>query len=83
MAYLRVLSTEDLVALATQQVEVSRKQVERLEKLNQEGAISPPLLYDLRGQLKEGELNVVSSQNAWRNALLQLTQLINIHFRKV
>jgi outer membrane protein len=80
LAYLRVLSTEDLVALAKQQVEVSRQQVERLEKLNREGAISPPLLYDLRGQMKEGELNVISSQNAWRNALLQLTQLMNVPY---
>ncbi|ANE49738.1 TolC family protein [Flavisolibacter tropicus] len=80
LAYLRVLSTEDLIALAKQQLEVSRQQVERLEKLNIEGAISPPLLYDLRGQMKEGELNVVSSQNAWRNALLQLTQLMNIPY---
>ncbi|HYH16522.1 MAG TPA: TolC family protein [Flavisolibacter sp.] len=80
LAYLQVLSNEDLTALAQQQVEVSRQQVERLEKLNKEGAISPPLLYDLRGQLKEGELNVVNSRNAWRTSLLQLTQLMNIPF---
>lgn len=80
LAYLQVLSNEDLVALAKQQVEVTRQQVERLEKLNKEGAISPPLLYDLRGQLKEGELNIVNSQNAWRTSLLQLTQLMNVPF---
>ena len=80
LAYLQVLSNEDLVALAKQQVEVTRQQVERLEKLNKEGAISPPLLYDLKGQLKEGELNIVNSLNAWRTSLLQLTQLMNVPF---
>lgn len=80
LAYLRVLSNEDLMALAKQQVDVTRQQVERLEKLHREGAISPPLLYDLRGQLKEGELNIISSQNAWRTSLLELTQLMNVPF---
>jgi outer membrane protein len=80
LAYLQVISNEDLVGLAKQQVDVTRQQVERLEKLNSQGAISPPLLYDLRGQLKEGELNVVNSKNAWRTSLLRLTQLMNVPF---
>jgi outer membrane protein len=68
------------MAMARQQVIVTQQQVVRLEKLNSQGAISPPLLYDLRGQLKEGELNLVNSQNAWRISLLQLTQLMNVPY---
>jgi len=80
LAYLQVLNNQDLTEMARQQVAVTQQQVVRLEKLNREGAISPPQLYDLRGQLKEGEVNVINSRNAWRLALLQLTQLMNIPF---
>jgi outer membrane protein len=80
VSYLQVLNNEELMAMARQQVNVTRQQVERLEKLNNQGAISPPLLYDLKGQLKEGELNLVNSQNTWRTSLLQLTQLMNVPY---
>jgi outer membrane protein len=78
LAYLQVLSNEDQVELATQQVGVTQAQVDRLEKLNQQGAISPPELYDLRGQLKEAELNKINALNAVATAKLLLTQLLTI-----
>src|SRR4051794_13018719 len=51
LAYLSVLSNQDQLTLANQQAEVTRKQVERLEILNKEGAIAPSTLYDMKGQL--------------------------------
>lgn len=80
LAYLQVLSNEDQVELAQKQVEVTRLQVNRLEKLNAEGAINPPMLYDLIGQLKESELNVVTAQNAVASAKLFLSQLLTIPY---
>lgn len=80
LAYLQVLSNEDQVVLAQKQVEVTRLQVNRLEKLNAEGAINPPVLYDLIGQLKESELNVVTAQNALASAKLLLSQLLTIPY---
>ena len=50
LAYLQVLNNEDVLALSQSQVGVTQKQLERLTILNKEGAISPPLLYDLTGQ---------------------------------
>ncbi|HVG11847.1 MAG TPA: TolC family protein, partial [Flavisolibacter sp.] len=80
LAYLQVLSNEDQVALASKQVAVTGAQVERLEKLNREGAISPPQLYDLKGQLKEAELNRVTAENAVATSKLALTQLMTVPY---
>ena len=80
LAYLQVLSNEDQVALANRQVSVTGAQIERLEKLNREGAISPPQLYDLRGQLKEAELNRVTAENAVASSKLALTQLMTVPY---
>ncbi|HUP10684.1 MAG TPA: TolC family protein, partial [Niastella sp.] len=80
LAYLQVLNNEDLVVISKAQLAVTQEQVTRLEKLHKEGAISPPLLYDLRGQLKGEEVNVVNAQNAVETAKLTLTQLMNVPY---
>ncbi|HVG41017.1 MAG TPA: TolC family protein, partial [Chitinophagaceae bacterium] len=80
LAYLQVLSNEDQVELANKQVAVTQVQIDRLEKLNKEGAISPPQLYDVIGQLKEAELNRVTAQNAVASSKLALTQLLTIPY---
>src|SRR5258705_7189397 len=46
LAYLQVLSSADLLTQSLNQVEVSKKQVERLELLDKDGAIAPSLLSD-------------------------------------
>jgi len=80
LAYLQVLSSEDLVQLSGAQAGVTQKQVERLEVLNRQGAINPPQLYELRGQFKEEELAVVNNRAALANAKLVLTQLMNVPY---
>jgi len=80
LAYLSVLSDQDQLTLANQQAEVTRKQVERLDILNKEGAIAPATLYDMKGQLGTDELNVVTTKNALETAKLTLAQLMNIPY---
>jgi outer membrane protein len=80
LAYLQVLNNEDLAVISKAQAEVTKLQVERLEKLNREGAISPPILYDLQGQLKGEEVNVVNALNAVETAKLTLLQLMNLPY---
>jgi len=80
ITYLQVLNNEDLVEINKQQVIVAQKQVERLEVLNKEGAINPPLLFDLQGQLKDNELNVLSAQNTLESSKLFLAQLMNVPY---
>ena len=80
LAYLQVLSSEDLVQLSGAQATVTQKQVERLEVLHRQGAINPPQLYELRGQLKEEELAVVNNRATLANAKLALTQIMNVPY---
>src|SRR4051812_6444721 len=80
LAYLLVLSNQDQLTLANQQAEVTRKQVERLQILNNEGAIAPATLYDMKGQLGTDELNVVNTKNALETAKLTLAQLMNVPY---
>ncbi len=80
LAYLTVLSNQDQLTLANQQADVTRKQVERLEILNKEGATAPSTLYDMKGQLGTDELNVVATKNALETAKLTLAQLMNVPY---
>ncbi|CAN5801200.1 TolC family protein [soil metagenome] len=80
LAYLDVLSNEDQLKQNYNQAALSRQQVERLEVLNKDGAITPSLLFDLKGQLANDELAIVTSQNALDGAKLALAQLMNIPF---
>jgi outer membrane protein len=82
LGYLQILSAEEQFSASLKQVEVSRKQVERLDILNKQGAIQPALLYDLQGQLANDELSVIERQNALSNAKLTLAQLMNLPFNK-
>jgi outer membrane protein len=80
LAYLQVMSNEDLLTQAKSQVEVSRQQVGRLEKMNKEGAIAPSLLSNLQGELAGNELAVVNSQNQLATSRLNLFQLMNVPY---
>lgn len=75
LAYLKVLSAQEQLAIAKKQVEVTRNQSDRLQVLNNNGAIAPSNWYDLKGQLAGDELNVINIRNSLENAKLSLAQL--------
>jgi outer membrane protein len=82
LAYLQILSNEDLLRQLEGQAELTTKQVERLEIMNREGAIAPSLLYDLKGQYANDQLNIINTRNALESAKLDLCQLMNILYDK-
>jgi len=82
LAYLMVLNNEDLVTQAENQASLSQKQVERLEILNQQGAISPSDLSDLKGQLANDQLAIINNKNAMETSKINLCQLMNIPYDK-
>jgi outer membrane protein len=82
LAYLQVLSIEDQLAQAKNQAELSAKQVERLEIMNQQGAIRPSDLFDLRGQYASDQLTIINIQNNLETAKISLCQLLNIPYNK-
>jgi outer membrane protein len=82
LAYLQVLNNEDLVASSLKQKELSAKQLERLEILDRQGAISPALVSDVKGQLMNDELTILTLRNSLETSKLSLTQLMNIPYDK-
>jgi outer membrane protein len=82
LAYLNVLSAEDILESSKLQSIVTQKQVERTDILNQAGAIPPSQYYDLKGQLANDELTVADNVAAVETAKLNLGQLLNILYDK-
>lgn len=82
LAYLQVLNNEELLAQAEKQYVVSSKQVERMNIMNNEGAVSPSQLYDLKGQLATDNISVTSARNALNASKLSLAQLMNVPYNK-
>jgi outer membrane protein len=82
LAYLQILSSTDLLQQAHKQAEITQKQVERLDLMNQEGAIKPSDLSDMKGQLADNKLSIIRSQNDLNGARLSLSQLMNVSYNK-
>jgi outer membrane protein len=82
LAYLQVLNNNEQLNTAQQQLEVSRKQVERLEVLNKDGAISPADLYNLKGDYSTNQLNLVTIKNTLESSRVDLAQLLNIPYSR-
>jgi outer membrane protein len=82
LAYLQVLSNEEQLQQAKNQLGLSKHQVDRLEVLNQQGAISPSDLSDLKGQYAGDQLSIINTQNALESSKLTLCQLMNIPYDK-
>jgi outer membrane protein len=80
LAYLQILSNQEQLTIARNQVEVTKSQVSRLETLNNSGAIAPSVLYDLKGQLAGDELNMISVKNNLESAKVNLAQLMNVQY---
>lgn len=82
LAYLLVLSNEDLFASATKQKELSVKQLERLYVLDSMGAVTPSVVSDLRGQVMSDELSILNLNNQQESSKLDLSQLMNVPYTK-
>lgn len=82
LAYLQVLSNEDLLEQSRNQAELSHKQVERLEILDKDGAIQPSQLSDLRGQYANDQLAIINNETSLQTAKVNLSQLMNVPYDK-
>jgi outer membrane protein len=82
LAYLQILTNNDLLAQAQQQANVTQQQLERLDLMNKEGAIKPSDLSDMKGQLADNKVTIITSQNSLDAAKLALAQLMNVSYNK-
>ncbi len=80
LAYLNVLSAEDLLQNARLQEEATRRQVDIDSLKNAAGSISPSDYYTLKGQLGTDQLNIADNIASIAVAKLSLAQLLNIPY---
>jgi outer membrane protein len=82
LAYLQVLNNEDQLVQFRNQEGLTKKQVERLEILNNDGAIAPSELSDLKGQYSNDQLSIISGQTVLELSKITLCRLMNIPYDK-
>ena len=82
LSFLQLMNDEDVLALTKKQWEVTKKQVERLEALNKEGAIAPAVLYDMKGQYASDRLAIINTARSLEMSKLSLVQFMNIPYNK-
>ena len=82
LAYLQVLSNADVLEITNAQLEVTKKQVERLTILVTEGAVANYLLAEMKGQLADEEIALINAVTALQQSKLALCQLMNIDYNE-
>jgi outer membrane protein len=82
IAYLQVLSGEDLLLNLESQALVTKNQVERLQVLVSEGARGQYQLSDMKGQYANDQVSIVTAKNSLDIARITLCQLMNIPISK-
>jgi len=82
LTYLTVLSNQEALAIARRQASVDSSQVVRLEIQNEQGAIPPATLYDLKGQYASDLVTVVNAVNALETSKVNLFSVLNVPYQK-
>ena len=82
LAFLQLMNDQDVLALTRKQIDVTSKQVERLDLLNKEGATAPATLYDMKGQYASDQIALVNAAQAVEMSKLNLAQFMNIPYDK-
>lgn len=80
LAYLQILNNRDLMELAQVRLEATKKQLERLKTLYEQGEGNPADYTDIQGQLANDKTNVVDAKNAFISSVLELSQLLNVDY---
>ncbi len=78
VAYLNVLSAQDMIEVSQKNLEVTRLQLSRTSKLVEAGSLPETNMFNLNAQLANDELNLVNTQNQYQGALLTLKQAMNL-----
>jgi len=83
LAYLQVLSSQDLLNIAHEQADIDAKQVERLNAQNKEGALLLlSNLTDLQGQYAGDQANIALAANNLETAKINLFQILNVPYKR-
>jgi outer membrane protein len=78
LAYMQILSANELLEVAQNQAVATKLQLEKVEKLVKLNVTSESNLYDIKAQLASDEFQITNAKNNYRSAKLRLKQLLNI-----
>ncbi|MCU4174544.1 TolC family protein [Carboxylicivirga sp. N1Y90] len=76
--YMQILFDKELLAVAIEQAETSKMQVERTKKLVDAGSVAMGNLLEIKSQAAKEALNVTQQENNLMVSLLSLAQLLDI-----
>ncbi|MCD6017077.1 MAG: transporter [Bacteroidetes bacterium] len=77
-AYINVIFSDEILQIARAQYKITEEQLDRTQKLADAGTLAKSAVYDLKAQLANEDVNVISSDNNYQIALLSLKQLLNL-----
>jgi outer membrane protein len=81
-AYLQVLNNTESLSQVQNQVEISKKQLDRLDILEKQGANKQPNdFYDLKGTYADNQVSYVNAKATLQTSKLNLLQILNIPYR--
>ncbi len=77
-AYLQILFSEELVDIADKQLDITKQQVKRTQKLVDAGSLAQGSLLEIQAQEANEELQLINAQNQLDVAYLTLSQLMDL-----
>lgn len=77
-SFLQVLFNKELVNVAEEQIALSKEQLERISRLKEVGKASVAEVAEIKARLAQDEMNYVQSDNNYKLALLDLSQLLEL-----
>jgi len=77
-AYINVIFSDEILQISKAQYKITQEQLDRTQKLADAGTLAKSAVYDLKAQLANEEVNVISSDNNYQIAMLTLKQLLNL-----
>jgi outer membrane protein len=81
--YMQVESSQDLLDISRKQADVDKKQLERLDLQNKDGALLILSdLSDLKGQYATDMANIASAVNALETAKINLFNVLNVPYKR-
>jgi outer membrane protein len=76
-AYIGVIFSEEILKISQNQLAISKEQLERTQKLVNAGSLAKSIEYDIKAQLANDQVNVVTAENNYSLSILSLQQLMN------
>jgi outer membrane protein len=78
LAYLQILLNRELVSATQAQVDMTRQQIDRTQKMVEAGSLARGNLLDIEAQAAREELQLVTLQNQLTLSLLTLAQMLEL-----